>query len=201
MTSRLTRAHRREIEKKTHQRIDLDDLSKFETDQLASDKNDVPTIEEIKKSQKEEKKDKEEKVLNKKEEEEEEEENNPSEEEDDDSSEEDSSDSSDNDDEDLDALLSKAQEALTSQTASIQLGNDSTNKINTKLSKMNSGISVEKELYFKHVAGRAKLIPDAVALVDDGEKASSKATVVLKPNKDEKQLNKKERQAVSLFKS
>lgn len=197
MTSRFTRAHRREIEKKIHQKIDLDALAKFETDELASDKNDVPTIEEIKKSQKEGKADKAEEVSN------EEEENDSSEEEDDDSSEEDSTDSSDDDDddEDLDALLAKAQEALTSQTASIQLENDSSDKINTKLSKMDSGISVEKELYFKHVAGRAKLIPDAVALVDDGEKASSKATVVLKPNKDEKQLNKKERQAVSLFKS
>lgn len=198
MTSRFTRAHRREIEKKIHQKIDLDALAKFETDELASDKNDVPIIEEIKKSQKEGKADKAEEVSN------EEEEDDSSEEEDDDSSEEDSTDSSDDDDdddEDLDALLAKAQEALTSQTASIQLENDSSDKINTKLSKMDSGISVEKELYFKHVAGRAKLIPDAVALVDDGEKASSKATVVLKPNKDEKQLNKKERQAVSLFKS
>lgn len=193
MTSRLTRAHKREIEKKTRQIIDLNDLSKFETDQLAFDKNDVLAIEEIKKSQKE---DKEKEVSN------EENEDDSSEEENDNSSEEDYSDSSDDDeDEDLDALLAKAQEALTSQTASIQLENDNLDKINTKLSKMDSGISVEKELYFKHVAGRAKLIPDAVALVDDGEKASLKATVVLKPNKDEKQLNKKERQAVSLFKS
>ncbi|KAF1804109.1 Fcf2 pre-rRNA processing-domain-containing protein [Mucor lusitanicus] len=60
---------------------------------------------------------------------------------------------------------------------------------------MDAGITVEKELYLKNVAGRAKLIPDAVALVDDGEKASAKATVVLKPSKDEKHLSKKERQA------
>lgn len=45
MTERLTRAHRREIENKTHQKIDLDHLSEFEVEQLVSNAEDVPTIE------------------------------------------------------------------------------------------------------------------------------------------------------------
>lgn len=45
MTERLTRAHRREIENKTHQKIDLDHLSEFDVEQLVSNAEDVPTIE------------------------------------------------------------------------------------------------------------------------------------------------------------
>lgn len=188
MAGRLTRSHRREIENKTHQKIDLDKLAKFEADQLVSNVNDAPPMKEIKEQQEDH-------------ESQQEKEEASSEEEEDDETEEsdtdDSSDSSEDEDEDLDALLEKAKEALASQTASIRLEDDASDKINTKLSKMDSGITLEKELYFKNVAGRAKLIPDAVALVDDGEKASAKATVVLKPSKEDKQLSKKERQAVS----
>ncbi|GAN01218.1 nucleolus protein [Mucor ambiguus] len=188
MAARLTRSHRREIENKTHQKIDLDDLAKLEADQLVSNVNDVPSTEEISKQQKYHEP---ENVASSDNEEEDESSEDDSSEQDED----DSSDSSEDEDEDLDALLEKAQEALASQTASIRLENDTTDKINTKLSKMDAGITLEKELYFKNVAGRAKLIPDAVELVDDGEKASAKATVVLKPSKDKKELSKKERQA------
>lgn len=184
MAGRLTRSHRRELENKTQQTIDLDKLAKFEAEQLVSNVKDVPPMKEIKEQASEAEK---EKAASSDEEESSQ----------DESSDEDSSDSSEDEDEDLDALLEKAQEALASQTASIRLENDTSDKINTKLSKMDAGITVEKELYLKNVAGRAKLIPDAVALVDDGEKASAKATVVLKPSKDEKHLSKKERQAVS----
>ncbi|KAL9541506.1 hypothetical protein MBANPS3_009087 [Mucor bainieri] len=200
MAARLTRSRRRKIENKIHQKIDLDELAKFEADKLVSNVKDVPPTEEIKAQEDQESEAKEESpAANDNEEEEDKdlsEEDKLSEDEDDSSEDEDdSSDSSEDEDEDLDALLEKAQEALAAQTASIQLENDASDKINTKLSKMDAGITVEKELYFKNVAGRAKLIPDAVALVDDGEKASAKATVVLKPSKDEKPLSKKERQA------
>lgn len=180
MAGRLTRSHRREIENKTQQKIDLDKLAKFEANQLVSNVNDVPPMKEIKEDQESQDK-----------------EASSEDDETDESDTDESSDSSEDEDEDLDALLEKAKEALASQTASIRLEDDASDKINTKLSKMNSGITLEKELYFKNVRGRAKLIPDAVALVDDGEKASAKATVVLKPSKEDKQLDKKERQAVS----
>ncbi|EPB88668.1 hypothetical protein HMPREF1544_04540 [Mucor circinelloides 1006PhL] len=187
MAGRVTRSHRRTIEKKTQQKIDLNDLAKIEPEQLVSNVEDVPSIEES--NDQELQAQEESTAANSDDENEDTSEDDSSEEEND------SSDSSEDEDEDLDALLEKAKEALASQTASIQLENDASDKINTKLSKMDSGITVEKELYFKNVAGRSKLIPDAVALVDDGEKASAKATVVLKPSKDEKQLTKKERQA------
>ncbi|KAK4510804.1 uncharacterized protein ATC70_005238 [Mucor velutinosus] len=183
MAGRITRSHRKEIEKKTHQKIDLDELAKSEAGQSVSNINDVPQMEAIKEQQAH-------KLQTKGE-------NAASSDEEDDSSKEDddSSESSEDEEEDLDALLQKAQEALASQTASIRLENDTSDNINTKLSKMDAGITLEKELYLKTVAGRAKLTSDAVALVDDGEKASAKATVVLKPSKDEKPLTKKERQA------
>ncbi|KAI8647374.1 Fcf2 pre-rRNA processing-domain-containing protein [Parasitella parasitica] len=203
MSGRLTRAHRREIESKTHQKINLDDLAKFEPDDFVSDVSNAHPAEKTKEIEAQQKNEKQksnatkEENLNKQQEESSKEESSEE-----DSSQEDSSDSSsdsseddEEEDEDLDALLAKAQEALASQAASIALEKSSSDKINTKLSKMDLGISVENELYLKKAGGRAKLIPDAVALVDDGEKASAKATVVLKPSKDEKKLNKKERQA------
>ncbi|KAI7907266.1 Fcf2 pre-rRNA processing-domain-containing protein, partial [Cokeromyces recurvatus] len=53
-----------------------------------------------------------------------------------------------------------------------------------------------KQLYFKEESGRTKLVPEIVALMDDNEKPSTRATVVLKANKDEEQrMTRKERQA------
>lgn len=165
MTERLTRAHRREIENKTRQKIDLDNLSKFNVDQLVSNVEDVPSIEEIKEQE---------------------------------SSEDES------DEEDLDALLNKAQANLKKQkeTANMYL-EEKPKPLNTKLSQMNIGLSVEKELYLQTHSGRTKLVTEAVELLGPGEKASKKATVVLKPSKEEeaKKLNKKERQLVSVHSS
>jgi hypothetical protein len=190
MTGRLTRANRRKIENKTHQKIDLDNLSKLNVKELVSDKDQVSLTENSSKVAKETKEtvaQKDDSSLSEQEQEDEE------------LSSEDEQDSSSEDDEDLDELLNKAQAAIASQAASIQLEKESDQDIiNRKLSQMNTGISIDKELYLKTVSGRAKLTPDAVALVSPGEKVTEKASVVLTANKDEdKKLNKKERQAVS----
>ncbi|KAI7897348.1 Fcf2 pre-rRNA processing-domain-containing protein [Mucor mucedo] len=64
------------------------------------------------------------------------------------------------------------------------------------MSKMNIGISVDKELYFQTQNGRPKLVAEAVELVDKDGKASKHATVVLTASKDDdaKRLSKKQRQ-------
>lgn len=189
MTERLTRAHRREIENKTHQKIDLDNLAKINVDQLVSSVEGVPPVEEIKEAESAEDKEGEENSSEDQEESEDDSEEESEEEEEEES-----------DDEDLEALLNKAQEALQqkNQTANMFLEKEP-KPLNTKLSQMNIGISVDKELYFKTHSGRSKLVTEAVELLGPGEKASKKATVVLKPSKEEeaKKLNKKERQLVS----
>ncbi|GAA5810973.1 hypothetical protein MFLAVUS_004402 [Mucor flavus] len=168
MTERLTRAHRRKLESKTHQKIDLDHLAELDVQRLESKPTPTNEIEE--------------KVSVESEEEEASEEEESEEEE------------SEDDDEDLDELLKKAQEALTIQSANIQL-EDTKKPLDTKISKMDLGIAVGQELYFRTHSGRSKLIADAVELLGPGEKPSKKATVTLKESKDEepKKLSKKER--------
>ncbi|KAI8069828.1 Fcf2 pre-rRNA processing-domain-containing protein [Gilbertella persicaria] len=181
MSERLTRSQRRKIEDQTHQKVDLDHLAEIDVSKLVTDsestikdednvqQENIAQYNDTDSSLSEE-------VL---------------------SSEEESSSSSSEDEEDLDELLNKAQQALATQTDMIQLDKESNDKnLNTKLSKMNAGISVDKEVYLKKVNGRARLVPDAVALVDDHEKASKKASVVLKESNNlEKRPSKKERQA------
>lgn len=194
MTERLTRAQRRQIESKTQQKIDLDNLAQLKV--MSSKVTPVVIAEESEKEESE--KEESEKEESEKEESAKEEIAEESSEEE--ASEEESDEESD--DEDLDELLNKAQEALARQTPSIQFEDDNVKKsISTKISQMNIGMSVDKELYFKTHTGRSKLIPEAVELLGPGEKASKHATVVLTASKDEdsKKLNKKERQAVSSF--
>lgn len=195
MAERLTRAHRRKLEKETQQKIDLDNLSTLNVQKLDSTKKQAPSTVKISDVAKD--------TTTASQNEKHEDSSSLSSEEDSSedetlSSEEDSS--SEDEDEDLDELLNKAQAALNAQTSSIQLEKESEDDIpNIKISKMQTGISIDKELYLKTVSGRAKLTPDAVALVASGEKATKKASVVLTANKDndDKKLNKKERQAVS----
>ncbi|OBZ91652.1 rRNA-processing protein fcf2 [Choanephora cucurbitarum] len=181
MTERLTRSQRRKIESQTHTKVDLDHLAEIDVKQLAaqneanqSEQGDLSSDGELSDEQLSD------------------EEASDDEEEDSDSFSPDSS-----DDEDLDQLLDKAQQALSAQTDTIQLDEKADDKaINTKLSKMNIGLSVDKELYLKTTNGRTKIVPDAVALVDSDHKAPKKASVVLKESKDqEKFLTKKERLA------
>lgn len=199
MTERLTRAQRRQIESKTQQKIDLDNLAQLKV--MSSKVTPVVIAEESEKEESE----KEESEKEESEKEESEKEESAKEEIAEESSEEEASEEEsdeESDDEDLDELLNKAQEALARQTPSIQFEDDNVKKsISTKISQMNIGMSVDKELYFKTHTGRSKLIPEAVELLGPGEKASKHATVVLTASKDEdsKKLNKKERQAVSSF--
>lgn len=173
MTERLTRAHRRKLESKTHQKIDLDHLAELDITQLEAEPTPTNEIEEMKVSVESEEKE---------------------EESEDESEEEESED----DDDDLDELLKKAQEALTIQSANIQL-EDTKKPLDTKISKMDLGIAVGQELYFSTHAGRSKLIANAVELLGPGQKPSKKATVILKESKDQepKKLSKKERLTVS----
>ncbi|KAI9487897.1 MAG: Fcf2 pre-rRNA processing-domain-containing protein, partial [Benjaminiella poitrasii] len=240
MASRMTRSLRRQLESKTQQKIDLDNLSQLDVEKLASNvdgqvgtkqkgsndklndsvkqvqsdtEEDMTEINQILSEQEEKAKHNlsEDNKADKAIESTKEEENKGSfSEEDDDSSEEDSdedssseiSDDDDDDEVDLDELLNKAEKALAfknDDTIQLEKGTKQQNKfdvINTKLPKLDSGISTKKELYFKEVSGRTKLIPEAVALIDSDEKPSEKATVVLKASKDqERRMSKKERQA------
>ncbi|KAG2233660.1 hypothetical protein INT48_008450 [Thamnidium elegans] len=183
MTERLTRAHRRKLESKTQQKIDLDNLAKLDLKQMEAKQSPTKEIEETQLKQVE---------IAKEESEDEsaEESEEDSEEESAEESEEDS-----DDDDDLDELLKKAQEALKIQSANIQL-EDTKKPIDTKISKMDLGIAVGQELYFNIHTGRSKLVTEAVELLSPGEKSSKKAAVTLKPSKDDepKKLNKKERQ-------
>lgn len=185
MTERLTRAHRREIESKTKQKIDLDHLSEFNVDQLVSNTKEAPKkVEESKEQSAAEESSSEEE-----EEESGDEEESSEEEEEEDSDKEDDSE----EEEDLDALLNKAQAAL--KVHSIELEKKE-KPVSTSISQMKSGISLDKELYLKTKNGRSKLVTEAVELLSPGEKASKKTAVVLQASKDEdsKKLNKKQRQ-------
>ncbi|CAO3614426.1 unnamed protein product [Mucor hiemalis] len=166
MTEKLTRAHRREIENKTKQKIDLDHLSEFNVDQLVSNVEEVPQAAEESSDE----------ASSSSEEEDSEEE-----------------DSEDDEEEDSDALLNKAQAAL--KVHSIELEKKE-KPLSTSISQMKSGISVDKELYFKTNSGKSKLVTEAVELLSPGEKASKKSAVTLQANKDEdsKKMNKKQRQ-------
>lgn len=189
MTERLTRAHRREIESKTKQKIDLDHLSEFNVDQLVSNTKEAPKkVEESKEQSAAEESSSEEE-----EEESGDEEESSEEEEEEDSDKEDDSE----EEEDLDALLNKAQAAL--KVHSIELEKKE-KPVSTSISQMKSGISLDKELYLKTKNGRSKLVTEAVELLSPGEKASKKTAVVLQASKDEdsKKLNKKQRQLVSV---
>jgi U3 small nucleolar RNA-associated protein 14 len=189
MAGRLTRANRRKLENVCQQKIDLDNLSSLDVDELIPDNVETPSTEESTKVTESVSHNKEQDDASLSEQDSSEDEESPSEEES----------SSEDEDEDLDELLNKAQAALASQTASIQLEKEPEHDALKKLSKMNTGISINKELYLKPVSGRAKLTPDTVVLVNPGEKASKKASIVLTANKDEgKKLSKKERQVVSV---
>jgi hypothetical protein len=178
MTDRLTRAQRKKIESETHQKLDLDHLAEINVQDLIeeAEHKEPASVEVVIEPTKEESSE-----LSEEEE----------------SSEEEDSDSeaSSDDDVDLDDLLNKAQKAIESQSADILLESD--DKPANKLSKMDTGISTHHALYLKKSNGRTKLVPDAVTLVDEDTKPTSKATVVLKESKSVTQpLTKKERQAV-----
>jgi hypothetical protein len=95
------------------------------------------------------------------------------------------------DDSDLDSLLNKAEAALTvsQHDTSISEKQDPIRK----LSKMNHGIN--KSLYFKTIDGRSKLVEAAVQLIEDGQKSSRNAPLVVKANSTlSKRPSRKERQ-------
>lgn len=201
MTERLTRAQRRQIESKTHQKIDLDNLAHFEVAQQKI----KPIIVEAPLEDDDEEKHVEEEHVEEETEQEENEEEVAEESSEEESSDEESNDEeeeeSDDDDEDLDALLNKAQEALQRQTSDMTLTQDK-KAINVRLSQMDIGISVDKELYFKSENGRPKLIQQAVELLGKDDKASKHAAVVLTASRDDsvERLSRKQRQLVSEIK-
>ncbi|CAO3617054.1 unnamed protein product [Cunninghamella echinulata] len=150
-------------------------------------------------------------------EEEKEKERNTSEEEDDSESEEDSEsgeeDSEDEDGEseseddsdDLNDLLEKAQLSLKAQQDNIMTLDDKKDPYKGKifkLPKLNAGVDPEEELYIKDNATKAaKLVSDAVSIIEPGNESSSspvtknKSLITLKKVQEEsKPLSRKERQ-------
>ncbi|KAI8973599.1 Fcf2 pre-rRNA processing-domain-containing protein [Mycotypha africana] len=105
--------------------------------------------------------------------------------------------------EDLDELLNKAQQAMLakkSETIDVDSTPDDNGlaHLDTRHLKLDAGLSTKDELYIKadKNAGRPKLVPEAVAFVDPKEKASKKASVVVKSTKDDETfMTKKQRQA------
>lgn len=200
MTGRLTRAHRRKIESKTHQKIDLDHLAEIDVKKIEAK---LPSEEEtetpVEITQKEASVSEEQNSVSEEQESASEQEEKESDSEEEKESEEDDSEeeSDTSDDEDLDSLLEKAQEALKLQSNNIQV-EKSKKPLSTKISKMETGIS-NKDLYFKDHTGRSKLIKEAVELLAPGEKPSKNTSVILTSNKDDdnKKLTKKERLIVS----
>jgi hypothetical protein len=183
-TERLTRAHRRKLEKEAHVKLDLDNLANIDIQHLEDDlhtdhkdsqedntKYDIGEESDLSS------------VLD-------------SEDDQDESSSDDSSD--EESDDDLEELLLKAQKALKENNDVIGLENAAKPKYS--LPKLNPGISVQKELYIKKTKSKpAKLVDSAVEFVASDEKPSNKkASLVVVANKDQEQrVSKKERQAVS----
>jgi hypothetical protein len=177
-SERLTRAHRRKLEKEAHVKLDLDNLANIDIqhleDDLHTDNTKYDIGEESDLSS----------VLD-------------SENDQDESSSDDSSDE-ESDDDDLEELLLKAQKALKENNDVIGLENAAKPKYS--LPKLNPGISVQKELYIKKTKSKpAKLVDSAVEFVASDEKPSNKkASLIVVANKDQEQrVSKKERQAVS----
>ncbi|KAG0171963.1 hypothetical protein DFQ28_010573 [Apophysomyces sp. BC1034] len=97
---------------------------------------------------------------------------------------------SDSEDEDLDQLLKNAESALRVQQIA-----QKKNQEDERFSKMESGISLEDQLYIKTHNKKAQLIQGSVALTDDNNATNKKALVTLKTAIDgEKAPSRKERQ-------
>jgi hypothetical protein len=198
-TERLTRAHRRKLEKEAHVKLDLDNLANIDIQHLEEDlyPNHKSTPDSQEDSQEGDKESDDAKydigeeselssVLD-------------SENDQDESSSDDSDSSEEESDDDLEELLLKAQKALKENNDVIGLENAAKPKYS--LPKLNPGISVQNELYIKKTKAKpAKLVDSAVEFVTSNEKPSNKkASLIVVANKDQEQrVSKKERQAVSL---
>ncbi|KAI7852652.1 Fcf2 pre-rRNA processing-domain-containing protein [Circinella umbellata] len=199
----LTRAQQRALSKKSsaNDKIKQQDNKKITT---ATKKDKDSLLDQVTTATKDQEESESDSSENEESEEESDNENSSSEEEDSDN---DSSEESEDDDEDLDALLEKAQNALTKQQQlggeqdQIKLDTEDDNEKQINLPKLDSGITIDGELYIRRAQGErvARLVDSAVEIIDnDEDKKNRKYKKVVEAVKerekeDKERLSRKQR--------